>query len=145
MILLVASCHHQDWEVGQPPRRFFAAILFTPPSVRFTNLLQPPSPQTPLEQAEFTAGRFLLQQRLFLSTQSEVEAAAGVVAVAVLAPHDGVVVAVAAVASFKFFLATQTHWLVKPYRLELDSRVAPSALEALSERYVPLIPSTPLK
>ena len=47
--------------------------------------------------------------------------------------------------TFEYWQSCFHQWAHHPYRLELDSRVAPSALSELSERYVPLIPRTPLK
>jgi hypothetical protein len=47
--------------------------------------------------------------------------------------------------TFEYWQSCFHLWTHHPYRLELDPRISPSALAALSERYVPMIPSTPLK
>jgi NDP-sugar pyrophosphorylase family protein len=47
--------------------------------------------------------------------------------------------------TFEYWQSCFHQWAHHPYRLELDPRVAPSALGALSERYVPLIPGMPIK
>jgi NDP-sugar pyrophosphorylase family protein len=47
--------------------------------------------------------------------------------------------------TFEYWQSCFHQWAHHPYRLELDPRVAPAALAALSERYVPIIPSAPLK
>jgi NDP-sugar pyrophosphorylase family protein len=46
--------------------------------------------------------------------------------------------------TFEYWQSCFHQWVHHPYRLKLDPRVAPAALTALSERYVPLIPSVPL-
>jgi NDP-sugar pyrophosphorylase family protein len=45
--------------------------------------------------------------------------------------------------TFEYWQSCFHKWVHHPYRLELDPRVAPSSLAALSERYVAMIPSVP--
>jgi hypothetical protein len=47
--------------------------------------------------------------------------------------------------TFEYWQSCFHQWAHHPYRLELDPRVAPAVLAALSGCYVPIIPSAPLK